>query len=791
MPSPVTSSLPERYRTALAAKHAPPAGWPAGDLMGSAQEVLSGAVSRQHADALPVEWTTWAHVRETDGRLYRGTWRDMTIALANQADAVYPHKLQCPGWAPVRFAGNRRADDAAEAIYALALDCDDHGDWTRTLSTLADLGLAYLAHRSPSHGVDGACKWRLVLALEHPLLGAPGKPLTSWRDLYTAARVVLGAVGVCWYDPSCSNPSRLWYPPVRVGGLPPREVVEHEGMALDLATLAAGVDRLASVPAPAALPLKPARPVGSRLRVALTPYERAEKWLACVEGAVQGAGGDQATFRVAAKLTRDFDLSAGEASALMAVWNLRCIPPWPAEALEKKIANARKYGSHVGGEALTQGPAGPMPETDGEVWEPPAVVLEPEPEGPRDEAGDPIKPGARAGSVKWARLSEKGNVVACRENTEAMLKHYGVRARYNLMTHEDEYEIAGFRGAADKRANTGVAQIREWARKHGLPAGEALTDQLCLIVADDAYHPVAEWIRSRPWDGVDRVSDLFGTLTLACDDQRAALMLRLFLAWCVTAAHAALIPSTTRVGVAAQLVLVLQGPQGVQKTRWVQALVPKGCEWAREGVMLDPSQRDSVQQATNVWIVELGELDATFRKADIAALKAHLTSRTDTYRAAYAHKSETRARRTVYAATVNERGMLHDDTGSRRFAVLPVLACDAAHEIDMQQFWAQMAAQPEEARYLVPEDERALLESNREHEATDPLADLCATYWEVDDREVPSWESLKSVLTLIDRDRQWTTADSRAIAKVMRDKWSVRTRRAKSSTQFAVRARAV
>ena len=37
-------------------------------------------------------------------------------------------------------------------------------------------------------------------------------------------------------------------------------------------------------------------------------------------------------------------------------------------------------------------------------------------------------------------------------------------------------------------------------------------------------------------------------------------------------------------------------------------------------------EKDSVMQCVRNWIVELGELDATFRKSDIASLKSFITS---------------------------------------------------------------------------------------------------------------------------------------------------------------------
>lgn len=70
--------------------------------------------------------------------------------------------------------------------------------------------------------------------------------------------------------------------------------------------------------------------------------------------AVEGAGGDQATYEVCARM-RDFGLSEATAFDVVAEhWNEagKAAPPWDAEDLQQKVANAYRYGSGVVGGAL-------------------------------------------------------------------------------------------------------------------------------------------------------------------------------------------------------------------------------------------------------------------------------------------------------------------------------------------------------------------------------------------------------------------------------------------------------
>lgn len=77
---------------------------------------------------------------------------------------------------------------------------------------------------------------------------------------------------------------------------------------------------------------------------------RATEYLASrAEPAVEGAGGDFATYRVAARL-KDYGISEHVAvDLLLDHWNEHCAPPWPPEELERKVANAYLYGQNPPG----------------------------------------------------------------------------------------------------------------------------------------------------------------------------------------------------------------------------------------------------------------------------------------------------------------------------------------------------------------------------------------------------------------------------------------------------------
>lgn len=82
-----------------------------------------------------------------------------------------------------------------------------------------------------------------------------------------------------------------------------------------------------------------------------TAISNAQAWLSTAPVAIEGQGGDNQTYQVAAKLVRDFALSAQVAYELMLPWNDRCVPPWQLDMLLAKIENAEEYGTGALGQA--------------------------------------------------------------------------------------------------------------------------------------------------------------------------------------------------------------------------------------------------------------------------------------------------------------------------------------------------------------------------------------------------------------------------------------------------------
>lgn len=299
-------------------------------------------------------------------------------------------------------------------------------------------------------------------------------------------------------------------------------------------------------------------------------------------------------------------------------------------------------------------------------------------------------------------------------NITHLLRVYEIKVYYDCIKKKLRIIVPGQAGTTDNADNTAITTIISLVTLNGMAIGQV--PALVEAIGDrNIYNPVANWIHSRPWDGVDRLPAVYDTLTVR-EGFSEQLKQTLIYKWLLSATAAAVMPR----GFKARGVLTFQGPQGIGKTSWVMSLVSDPA--LREMLIkvdhhLDPHNKDSILGAITHWIVEIGELDSSFRKSDVSRLKGVLTSDADKVRRPYAKTESEYQRRTVFCATVNEESFLVDNTGNTRWWTLPLVSINFQHDIDMQQVFAQLALDVEAgAQWWLTKAEEVLLEHhNSDH----------------------------------------------------------------------------
>jgi putative DNA primase/helicase len=305
------------------------------------------------------------------------------------------------------------------------------------------------------------------------------------------------------------------------------------------------------------------------------------------------------------------------------------------------------------------------------------------------------------------------NIPTTIPNVKQMLTLYSILVSYNVISKKIIIVIPGLTGTIDNAENVAMSYIISLAILNGMSIGQV--PEFVYAIADrNQTNPVADWINSKPWDGVDRLQSIYDTL-VAREDYPEALKQVLMYRWLISTVAAAFMPR----GFHARGVLTTQGGQSMGKTAWIKALIIDPI--LKEQVLkldhhLDPSNKDSLLTAISHWIVEIGELDSSFKK-DIARLKGFLTSNSDKVRKPYGRTNSEYPRKTVFYATVNETNFLVDPTGNTRWWTIPVTSINYTHDIDTQQLFAQIAIDfnAGEPWWLSSAEEKCLEKFNDSH----------------------------------------------------------------------------
>lgn len=308
-------------------------------------------------------------------------------------------------------------------------------------------------------------------------------------------------------------------------------------------------------------------------------------------------------------------------------------------------------------------------------------------------------------------------------NLRDLLNYHKIVVRYNVISKRIFFNIPGEAFSIENGEDAAFACIFSFMKEWKLPT-DGYQPYLMRVADENQYNPVMAMITSKPWDRSSRLQLFYDTIQSPETEAKELLLRR----WLITAVCMA-----KGEGVDSAGCLVLQGPQDLGKTWWSKKLVPENLrnDLIRTGASVNPSDKDSVSQVISYWIVELGEIGATFRKADIDALKTFITNDYDTMRRPYGIGDKRYPRRTALVASVDQTIYLHDTAGNRRFWTIPCTSINSYHDIDMQQLWAEVyeLTLHGETWRLEPDEKAHIARINEEHMQIDPIFEKIRDYY--------------------------------------------------------------
>ena len=303
-------------------------------------------------------------------------------------------------------------------------------------------------------------------------------------------------------------------------------------------------------------------------------------------------------------------------------------------------------------------------------------------------------------------VDENGNPKGTIENLSRLASKNNIILRYNVIKKQEEILIPNESYSLDNSLNAAYARMLSLCKGDAIPTSQ-MGDYLTYLCDKTQYNPVVTWITSKPWDGKSRTKEFYDTVTSPNESVKNMILKR----WMVSAVASAFSPN----GLSTRGVLVFQGEQYLGKTSWFKKLVPYHLDVRKDGYILRLDDKDNIFQCLSHWLIELGELEATFKKSDIAQLKAFIPMDRDILRRPYARKDSQYARRTVFFASVNQKEFLFDETGNTRFWSIETTAINYNHNLDMQQVWTEFYEMYKNGEtYMMDSNEIKLINMNNE-----------------------------------------------------------------------------
>ena len=239
------------------------------------------------------------------------------------------------------------------------------------------------------------------------------------------------------------------------------------------------------------------------------------------------------------------------------------------------------------------------------------------------------------------------------------------RLQYNLLTQDVELDGKSLRRHQNETLNVEnrILVVCEKEYQVKFQKEKQYRNHLLDALSRNCYHPVEKYLRGL--DLTNQISiDNLAERYLGNKDELANLLIKKTL---IAAVARVLNP-----GCDFHAILILYSPQqGIGKSSFLRTLAKKP-EWFNDTVPEIRLNKDFYSKLHQYWFTEIGEIDNKFRRIKQEEIKDFITSSTDAFRPAYSASMLKCSRRFVLTGTANNGSFLTDQTGSRRYWIVPV-----------------------------------------------------------------------------------------------------------------------
>lgn len=223
--------------------------------------------------------------------------------------------------------------------------------------------------------------------------------------------------------------------------------------------------------------------------------------------------------------------------------------------------------------------------------------------------------------------------------------------------------------------------------EYGLQNRNDYYDAVKNISKKNRFNPVREILDDLEYKGSGYIRELLPGYLGAEKSNYNYEVMKLFMLGAVNRVY--------RPGCKFDYAMILQGPQGIGKSTFLQLLALDDA-WFNDS--LDSLDSDKAAQSLmGSWIIELAELKSLARTAGgVDSVKRFLSATQDKYRIPYERRSDIFPRQCVFAGTTNKADFLQDETGNRRFLIIRVGEDDVSKDLfskdaleDIKAAWAE------------------------------------------------------------------------------------------------------
>lgn len=248
--------------------------------------------------------------------------------------------------------------------------------------------------------------------------------------------------------------------------------------------------------------------------------------------------------------------------------------------------------------------------------------------------------------------NESGKVIQTLVNLEKIILSI-VPVSYNELTHA--IEIVNKQGETTNYEERERNLIRmDIEKRFKIKAKNGDIDTAVTCASDKfRYHPIKNKILSEEWDGIPRAESFFIDVLGVEDNVYNRECTR---KWLLAGIYRLFEPGTKF-----DEMLIIHGDQGLSKSTTFKKLALN--------FYVSETERLSLETLIKIelaWIVDFTEL-ATMKKTDIDTFKAWLSETSDTYRGKYDKKARVHERHFIICGTTNDKEILTDRTGNRRY----------------------------------------------------------------------------------------------------------------------------